>query len=263
MHLAGHDELHRETGTSGDAQREVAMEWLQCAGIHGFLVANFPSKKALALTYAWAHKFSNAQAVHKSSLDKETTSAEMVVDWYNYCREVCANRIMNHHAGPIGGRGKTVEIDESKFGKMKYHRGHAIEGKWVFGAICQETKTCFLVPVERRDKDTLLPIICAQILPGTRVMSDLWRAYNCLNDEGYDHLTVNYSLNFVDPDTGAHTQGTENIWWGVKRGLPRTGTSKERFDGYLQDYMWRQQYRKDPFGNIIKHIADLYEVRKD
>ena len=220
-------------------------------------------EKALALTYAWAHKFSNTQAVHESSLDEETTSAETVVDWYNYCREVCADRIMNHHAGPIGGRGKTVEIDECKFGKMKYHRGRAIEGKWVFGGICRQTKACFLVPVERRDKDTLLPIIRSHILPGTRVMSDLWRAYNCLNDEGSDHLTVNHSLNFVDPDTGAHTQGIENTWWGVKRGLPRTGTSKELFDGYLQDYMWRQHYGKDPFGSIIKHIADLYEVRKD
>ena len=26
--------------------------------------------------------------------------------------------------------------------------------------------------------------------------------------------------------------------------------------------MWHQQYGEDPFGNIIKHIADLYEVRK-
>ena len=220
-------------------------------------------EKILALTYAWAHKFSASQAVHETSLDDETTSTETVVDWYNYCREVCADRIMNHHAGPIGGPGTTVEIDESKFGKMKYHRGRPIEGKWVFGGICRETKACFLVPVERRDRDTLLPIIRAHILPGTRVMSDLWKAYDCLKNEGYDHLTVNHSLNFVDPDTGAHTQGIENTWWGVKRSLPRTGTSKELFDGYLQEYMWRQQYGEDPFGNIIKHIADLYEVRKD
>ena len=81
--------------------------------------------------------------------------------------------------------------------------------------------------------------------------------------QGYVHLTVNHSLNFVDPDTGAHTQGIENRWWCVKRGLPRTGTSKELFESYLQEYMWRQHYGEDPFGNIIRHIADLYEVRKD
>lgn len=178
-----------------------------------------------------------------------------MIDWYNYCREVCADRIMNHHAAPIGGPGTTVEIDESKFGKMKYHRGLKIEGKWVFGGLCRETKACFLVPVERRDKETLLPIIRAQILPGTRVMSDLWRSYDCLKDEGYEHITVNHSLNFVDPDTGGNTQGIENTWWGVKRSYPRTGTSKELFESYLQEFMSRKHYGENPFGNILKHIA--------
>ena len=39
----------------------------------------------------------------------------------------------------IGGPGKTVQIDESKFGKRKYHRGHKVEGQWVFGGIEEET----------------------------------------------------------------------------------------------------------------------------
>ena len=59
-------------------------------------------------------------------------------------------------------------------------------------------------------------------------MSDKWKAYDCLQDEGYQHLPVKHSLNFVDPDTGAHTQGIENTWWGVKRGMPRTGLIKTR-----------------------------------
>ena len=50
---------------------------------------------------------------------------------------------------------------------------------------------------------------------------------------------------------------------GVKRSKPRTGTSKELFESYLQEWLWRQHYGDDPFGNIIKHIADLYKVRKD
>jgi len=130
-------------------------------------------EKVLALTYAWAHKFTTTQAVHETSLDDESTSTETVVDWYNYWREVCAEKIMNHHAGQIGRPGTTVEIDESKFGKMKYNRGRYIKGQWVFGGICGQMKACFLVSVGQRDKDTLLPIIRAHILPGTRVMSDI------------------------------------------------------------------------------------------
>ena len=103
---------------------------------------------------------------------------------------------MNHHTGQIDGPGMTVEIDESKFGKLKFNRGRCIEGQWVFGGICRQTKACFLVPVGQRDKDTLLPIIRAHISPGTCVLSDMWNAYDCIKDEGYTHLTVNHSLNF-------------------------------------------------------------------
>ena len=92
-------------------------------------------------------------------------------------------------------------------------------------------------------------------------MSDLWKSYDCLQNEGYQHLIVNHSLNFVDPNTGAHTPGTENTWWGVKRSMPRTGTSNDLFDSYLQEWLWRQHYKSDPFGNIIEDIADLYNVK--
>ena len=33
----------------------------------------------------------------------------------------------------IGGEGIIVEIDESKFGKVKNHRGHKLDGVWVLG----------------------------------------------------------------------------------------------------------------------------------
>ena len=96
----------------------------------------------------------------------------------------------------------------------------------------------------------------------TRYMRDE-RHVEGLRDEGYTHLTVNYSQNFVDPDTRAHTQRIENTWWGVIRSMRRIGTSKDLFESYLQEWLWRQYYGDDPFGNIIKHIAALYEVRKD
>ena len=110
-------------GTSGVAQEKAASQsWLSGSKLS--------IAKILALSYAWVHKYTVSQAVHGTSLDDETTSSETVIDWYNYCREVCAYKVMKHHAGPIGGEGTTVEIDESKFGKMKYNRGRYIEGQW-------------------------------------------------------------------------------------------------------------------------------------
>ncbi|GFX01602.1 hypothetical protein TNCV_3971021 [Trichonephila clavipes] len=47
---------------------------------------------------------------------------------------------------------------------------------------------------------------------GTAVVSDCWKSYERLSGRGYHHLTVNHSLEFVDSETGAHTNTIEVTW---------------------------------------------------
>ena len=132
-----------------------------------------------------------------------------------------------------------------------------------------------LSPVGQSDKDT--PVSTHQTRPhitaGTRVMSDMWTAYDCLKDENYTHLTVNHSLNFVDPDTDAHTQCNKNTWWSVKRSMPRTEHPKISSKAIYRNgcvistirshnrlwllALWIRSFCQ----NITKHIADLYAQR--
>lgn len=109
---------------------------------------------------------------------------------------------MKQNSTKLGGPNKIVE--KAKIGKRKYNRGRIIEGKWIFGGYERGTRKVFLVAVPDRTEKTLLQIIKEWILPGTIVMSDCWKSYNCLNSEGFQHLTVNHSMNFVDPDTGKY-----------------------------------------------------------
>ena len=74
----------------------------------------------------------------------------------------------------------------------------------------------FLVYVINRTKKTLLPIIKQFILPGTTIISDCWKSYECLDKNGFDHMTVNHSITFKDPETGAHTNTIEGTWFHVK-----------------------------------------------
>ena len=73
----------------------------------------------------------------------------------------------------IRGNGVEVEIDESKFGKRKYYRGHRVEGQWVFGG-CERynKKKVFMIPVKDRKQNTLIPLIMKWKKTGTIIHSD-------------------------------------------------------------------------------------------
>ncbi|KAF8794273.1 hypothetical protein HNY73_002270 [Argiope bruennichi] len=61
-------------------------------------------------------------------------SARTVTDCMNFCRGVCADACLAFD-GEIGGVGKIVEIDESKYGKRKYNKGKRMEGEWFGGLV--------------------------------------------------------------------------------------------------------------------------------
>ncbi len=80
-------------------------------------------------------------------------------------RDVYAQHFIDHPA-KIGGPMVEVEIDESKFGRQKYHRGRMVGGHWVFGGTERLTGNSFLVEVQSRDAQTLIPIITDYIRDG-------------------------------------------------------------------------------------------------
>ena len=94
-------------------------------------------------------------------------------------------------------------------------------------------------------------------------MSDLWRAYGgipALQGIGFQHLTVTHSLQFVDPQTGAHTQDVERLWKSAKeRNKRHNGTHRNMLDSYLCEWMWRQRYKNiDLFDHILTNIATYW-----
>lgn len=213
--------------------------------------------QVLGFVDLWLKKM---QLNHISSLLDDVTEKSLV-DWSSFCREVTFDGMI-HNAQPLGGSGRTVEIDESKFGKRKYNRGHRVEGKWVFGGVERESGTCFMIPVDNRGKDVLLCIIKHFILPGTTIISDCWRAYNCLQDEGFVHQTVNHSKTFKDPETGAHTNTIECSWRHAKEVVGTHNRQSEFLAGKLSKYLFLKSCRMrnaDPFTEFCKMASILYD----
>ena len=121
---------------------------------------------------------------------------------FDFLREVMSTYSLNSRI-MLGGEDKTVEIDESAKGrKGKFRRG-AFRGsgiKWIFGIIDRETKKCHIEHVPNRKRETLFPIINRYVARGTLINPDEFSTYQTLNQEGYEHGTVNHSENYVSPN---------------------------------------------------------------
>ena len=175
-----------------------------------FRQSNLTFREILLLTYDIVCR----EPAHRTS-EEYSVGPNTIADWGMFCRETMLV-FMAGCSEKLGGPNKTVEIDESKFGRRKYHRGHPVKGQWVFGGVERESGRTFLVAVPDRTADTLVAIIRDWIEPGTSVISDNWAAYCNLESEGFTHRTVNHSIHFVDPDTGAHTNTIKSTWRAVK-----------------------------------------------
>lgn len=153
----------------------------------------------------------------------------------------------------IGGIGVEVQLDESKFGKRKYNRGHRIEGAWVFGGV-EKTKErkFFAVVVETRDAQTLNDLIIKHVLPGSIVITDGWKGYNMFKkNTDFIHHLVNHSISFKNSES-KNTNTIEGTWNGVKRNVPVRCRVKARLPGRLMEFIWRRQKKNDLWNAFIE-----------
>ena len=79
--------------------------------------------------YFWSRKL-----LLKDISEEVNVGTHAAVEWANIIRDICGLWCIDQQE-QIGGEGKVVEIDESKWMHRKYHRGEWKEGIWVFGNI--------------------------------------------------------------------------------------------------------------------------------
>lgn len=157
-------------------------------------------KKLLQLLVLFLHKSSNDLAVKTTRF-----SHSCVSDNYHKFSKIISEIMASRPPLLIGGEGHIVQIDESCISKRKYNRGHRMANQmWLFGGIDTTTKKCFFFDVARRNRATLLPLICDNIALGTEIWSDGWAAYRNLADYGYSQKWVNHKETYVNED-GSNT----------------------------------------------------------
>jgi len=233
-----------------------------------FARAHMPMEVILKVTYGIAQGWKFDQIILEASdlPDGTILSPETVTDWYNYGREVMDAALTRRYQarGLMGGAGEVVEIDESKIGHMKYYRGRRVDGQWILGLINRTTGEMRVDIVPDRAAVTLLPIIQRHVAPNTTIMSDEWAAYQGLpNVNNYTHLTVNHTVNFVNPVTGAHTQRIESNWRALKARVCRGGVRRMNLHRHIAEYLWRREClidNGDTFKQLIQDISVSFRV---
>ena len=156
-----------------------------------------------------------------------------------------------------------VEVDESCFGKVKYHRGHPVEQSWVVGGVERTPqRRLFAAIVQRRNVETLSRIISTFVEPGSTIYTDCWRGYS--NDElaslGFVHDTVNHTEHFVDPVTGVHTNTIEGSWNGMKLKIPPRQRAREFLGPNLNLFIWRRLNVNRLWSRFLKVLSKPEEM---
>jgi transposase-like protein len=144
--------------------------------------------------------------------------------------------------------GSEVEVDESFIGglarNMHKNKKAKITGTGgagkaiVMGLLDRKTKKIRLRHVPNTQRETLQGVVREYVQGGSYIFSDAWVAYNGLDRE-YVHKVIDHAETYVQGNV--HTNGIENFWSLLKRGLKGTYISVEPF--HLFRYLDEQAYR--------------------
>jgi transposase-like protein len=209
--------------------------------------------KILHLAYCWLNHSGQKQAINETGCGSAT-----VTRFYKHFRELVTSTLEESDQ-IIGGDGIEVQIDETKLGKRKYNRGHRVEGVWIVAGVerTQERKI-FLVRVEDRTAETLLEVIRNHVAQGSKVITDRFRSYSRLSPElGFDHLTVNHSVTFKDPITGANTNTIEGNNNALKIAI-RVQNRTKKIESHLSEFIWRRKKNNNLWGAFIEALREIH-----
>jgi len=172
------------------------------------------------------------------------------------------------NSGKLGGPGSEVEVDETFIGGKSRNmhrskRARVITGTggkdkaMVMGVLERGGKVRAMV-VENRRRAELQKQVREHVEAGAAIFTDELPSYKGLSTE-YDHAVIDHAVEYVNGNI--HTNGMENFWSLLKRGLHGTYVSVEPFHlfRYIDEQAFRYNNRKDADGNKLND-ADRFSL---
>jgi transposase-like protein len=182
---------------------------------------------------------------------------------------------MNHRIrlalqnGTIVKLGGTVEVDETFIGgkARNMHKGKRkakgtgpVAMTAVQGLLERHSKPSRVVlkVMKNRRRIEAQKNVREYVLKGSKVYTDALPSYRGLTDE-YNHAVVDHAETYVDGKV--HTNGLENFWSLLKRGIKGTYVSVEPFHlfRYLDEQAFRFNERKETDGGrFLKALKGIF-----
>lgn len=154
----------------------------------------------------------------------------------------------------LGGNGTVVEIDETFIGgkvknmhKSKRPKGIATQGvgtKAIVLGMLERGGRVKARVISDRKRQQIEPAMREAVKTGADIITDEFSTYAFTSD-AYTREVINHAVEYVNGHV--HTNGIENFWSLLKRGLHGTYVSVEPFhlDAYVAEQVFRYNNRKD------------------
>ena len=133
----------------------------------------------------------------------------------------------------IGGKARNMHTAERE---EKIH-GRGPEGKTIVAAVLERGGTVRTKVCATRRKPELQAMVRENVEAGSQLYSDALKSYDGLDE--YRHQVVDHAISYVE--VNVHTNGLENFWSLLKRGIHGTYVSVEPF--HLFRYLDEQAFR--------------------
>lgn len=162
--------------------------------------------------------------------------------------------LQSKDGGKLGGPGSQVEADETFIGgKARNMHKSRRQRMMTIGRYASKTAVMGILERGGKVKATVIgdrkgniveQLVRESVVPGSEVHSDEFGGYRNLSD-GYTHKVINHLESYVEGNV--HTQGIENFWSLLKRGLGGTYVAVEPFHlfRYVDEQAFRFNNRKD------------------
>lgn len=154
----------------------------------------------------------------------------------------------------IGGKARNMHKDR----RAKKITGGGVKDKTPVFAVLERDGRVKAQVLPNTRKTTLQDAVRSSVEPGASIYSDAHHAYKGLSDE-YGHEVVDHAVAYVDGKI--HTNGLENFFSLLKRGLGGTYVSVEPFHlfRYLDEQVYRYNHREDEdagrFVRVVRQIV--------